>query len=141
MAVNDGGEDISHLEEGLIQISGMLEQISRLGKRQCILEKSRNKPLSNNNASSVGVDARSTEVVSPFSPHVEGGSRSSLQKLRAKLRGKRDLFSARLLKQLTANTFFCFPRLPPELQRAILHAYVISSNLILTTNHTTMALI
>lgn len=34
MAVNGGNRDISHLEAGLKQISGMLEQISRLGKVQ-----------------------------------------------------------------------------------------------------------
>jgi hypothetical protein len=34
MAVNGGSMDISHLEEGLIQISGMLEQVSKLGKAQ-----------------------------------------------------------------------------------------------------------
>ena len=34
MAVNGGDKDISHLEEGLIHISGILERVSRLGKIQ-----------------------------------------------------------------------------------------------------------
>jgi hypothetical protein len=36
MAVNGGDKDISHTEEGLVQISRILEQVSRRGKRNSI---------------------------------------------------------------------------------------------------------
>ncbi|KAF8846893.1 hypothetical protein BDZ45DRAFT_666431 [Acephala macrosclerotiorum] len=98
--------------------------ISRAHER--VLEKSRNKPLSN--ASSGGVAARSAEMVSPSTPHAEGDPQSSLQKLKAKLHRRKDPFSTRLSEQPTANTFSCFPRLPLELQRAILRVCVTSSD-------------
>lgn len=36
MAVNGGDKDISHTEEGLVQISRILEQVSRRGKIQSV---------------------------------------------------------------------------------------------------------